>query len=68
MFKYGKMQKKVSSRLLCDSHDACLDSMLPGVHVTAALDFFCVQVIYVIVKIMTPCFNRLSPLSRSPVG
>ena len=39
MFKYGRMQKKVSSRLVCDSHDACLDSMLPGVHVTAGLGF-----------------------------
>ena len=40
MFKYGRMQNKVSSRLVCDSHDACLGSMLPGVHVTAGLGFF----------------------------
>ena len=40
MFKYGRMQKKVSSRLVCDSHDACLDSMLPGIQVTAGMGCF----------------------------
>ena len=30
--------------------------------------FFCIQVIYVIVKIVTPCFNRPSLLSSSLVG
>ena len=30
--------------------------------------FFCVQVICVIMKIVTPCFNRPSLLSRSLVG
>ena len=42
--------------------------MLPGVQVTAGLGFFCVQVIYVIVKILTPCFNKQSLLSTSLVG
>ena len=37
----------------------------PGVKVIAGLEFFCVQIIYVIVKIVTPCFNRPSLLSRS---
>ena len=31
-------------------------------------NFFCVQVIYVIIKIMIPCFNRPSLLSRFLVG
>ena len=31
-------------------------------------DFFCIQVIYVIMKIVTPYINRPSLLSRSPVG
>ena len=62
MFKYGRMQKKISSWLVCDSHGACLDSMLPGVQVTIGVRFvFCVQVICVIVKIVkivTPCFKQ----------
>ena len=37
MFKYGRMQKKI---LVCGSHGACLDCMLPGVQVTAGLGFF----------------------------
>ena len=40
MFKYGRMQKKVPSWLVCDSHGACLDYMLPGVQVTAGLGFY----------------------------
>ena len=31
--------------------------MLPGAQVTTGLGFFYVLVIYVIVKIVTPCFN-----------
>ena len=46
MYKYGRIQKKISPRLVCDSHGACLDCMLPGVQVTARLGFFCVQVVY----------------------
>ena len=65
MLKYGIMYKKISSRLVCGSHDTCLDCMLPGLEVTAGLGFFCVQVIYVTVKIVPPCFNRPSLLSRS---
>ena len=34
---------------------------------TAGLGFSCVQIIYVIVKIVTPCFNGPSFLSRSLV-
>ena len=40
MFKYGRMQKKISLWLVCGSHGACLDCMLPGVQVTAGLRFF----------------------------
>ena len=40
MFKYGRMQKKIPPRLVCGSHGACLDSMLPGVQVTVRLGFF----------------------------
>ena len=55
--------------LVCGSYGACLDCMLPGVQVIAGLGFFfCVQVIYVIMKIVTPCFNRPSLLSRFLVG
>ena len=69
MFKYGRMQKKIPPRLVCGSHGACLDCMLPGVQVTAGLGFFTVfKSFIVIVKIVTPCFNRPSLLSRSLVG
>ena len=35
------------ARLVCGSHGACLDCMLPGVQVTAGLGLFlCVQVVY----------------------
>ena len=57
-----------TSPQLYPSHGACLDCMLPGVQVATGLNFFCVQVIYVIMKIVTPCFNRPSLLSRSLVG
>ena len=40
MVKYGRMQKKISPWLVCDSHGACLDCMLPGVEVTTGLGFF----------------------------
>ena len=40
MFKYGRMQKKIQSRLVCGSHDAYLDCMLLGVQVTAELGFY----------------------------
>ena len=40
MFKYGRMQRKIPSRLGCDSRGTCLDSMLFGVQVTAGLGFF----------------------------
>ena len=42
IFKYGRMQRKISPQLVCDSHGACLDCMLPGVQVTAGLKFFSV--------------------------
>ena len=51
--------------------DHCLVKFLENVpiHETAGLGlFFCVHVIYVIMKIVTPCFNRPSLLSRSLVG
>ena len=70
MLKCGGMQKKISSRVVvCGSHGACLDCMMPGVEVTVGLLFvICVQIIYVIMKIVTPCFNRPSLLSKSLVG
>ena len=34
MFKYGKMQGKLSFRLVCGSRGACLDSTLFGVQVS----------------------------------
>ena len=40
MFKYGRMQKNIPPYLVCGSHGACLDSMLPGVQVNAGLGFF----------------------------
>ena len=42
MFKYGRMQKKIPSRLMCGSRGLCLDYMLPGVQVTAGLGYFSV--------------------------
>ena len=44
-----------------------VDCMSSGDQVTVGWDIFCVQVIFVIVKIATPCFNRPSLLSRSLV-
>ena len=40
MFKYGRTQRKIPSWLVCGSHGACLDCVLPGVQVTAGLGFF----------------------------
>ena len=40
MCKYGRVQKKISLRLMRGSHGACLDCMLPGTQVTAGLGFF----------------------------
>ena len=40
MFKYGRMQKKISPQLVCGSHGACLDCMLPGVQIASRLGFF----------------------------
>ena len=40
MCNYGKMQKKISPRLVCRSHCACLDCMLPGVQVLLGWQFF----------------------------
>ena len=42
MFKYGRMQNKISPWLVCGSHGTCLDCMLPGVQVTTGLGFFSV--------------------------
>ena len=71
MFKYGRMQKIISSWLIvCGSRGACLDCIMQcclGFKSPLGWDF-CVQVIYVRVKIVTPCFNWLSLLSSSLVG
>ena len=40
MFKYGRMKKEISFRLVCGTHGACLDCLLPGVEVTTGLGFF----------------------------
>ena len=40
MFKYGRMQKKVPSWLVCGSRGTCLGGTLLGVHVTTGLGFF----------------------------
>ena len=40
MFKYGRMQRKISSWLVYGFHGACLDCMLSEVEVTAGLGFF----------------------------
>ena len=65
MFKYGRMQKMVSSWLVRGSHGTCLDCT----HVTWGSSHRWVKIFSVfksfsnvIVKFVTPCFNRLSPL------
>ena len=64
MLKCGRMQNKILSNLVCSSHGACLDCMLPGAQVTTGLGFCSVfKVIYVIVKIVTPCFTDLAFLA-----
>ena len=64
MCNYGRMQRKVPSWLVCGSHGACLDCMLPGVQVTTRLGFLSVfKSFMLILKIATPCFNRPSLLS-----
>ena len=40
MFKYGKVQKRISSWLVCGPCGAYLDYMLLGAQVTAGLGFF----------------------------
>ena len=40
MFKYGRIQKKIASQLVCGSCDTCLNLMLPRARVTNGLGFF----------------------------
>ena len=40
IFKYGRMQKKISSQLVSGSHGTSLECMLPGVELTAGLGIF----------------------------
>ena len=40
MFKYGRMQERIPSRLVCGFCAMCLDCTLPEVEVTAGLGFF----------------------------
>ena len=68
MFKYGRMQKKILSWLVYGSNGAWLDFMLSSWSHHWTRIYFSVQVIYVIVRTMTPCFNKPSLLSRSLVG
>ena len=54
--KYGRMQRKIPSWLVCGSHGMVLDCTLLGVQVTVGLEFFYIQVIILyIVKVVTPC-------------
>ena len=47
MFKCGRIQKRIPPQLVCGSHAACLDCMLPGLQVRPLdWDFFCIQVVY----------------------
>ena len=39
MFEYWLNADESTDSSLCDSHHTCLDSMLPGVQVTAGLGF-----------------------------
>ena len=43
--KYGRMQRKIPSWIVCGSHGMVLDCTLLGVQVTAGLGFFYIQVI-----------------------
>ena len=40
MFKYGRIQKRIPSWLVCGSYGMCLDCTLPGVQVATGLGFF----------------------------
>ena len=61
MCKYSKLYgKKIPSWLVCGSCDACPDCMLSGVQKSHG--FFCVQVVYAIVKIVTPCLAFLEKI------
>ena len=40
MFKYGRMQKKIPSWLMCGSRGTCLGYTLLGVQITAGLGYF----------------------------
>ena len=39
-FKYGRMQTKIPSWLVCGSRGACLDCMFSGVKLPQGWDFF----------------------------
>ena len=40
LIKYGRMQKRIPSHLVCGSCGVCLDCALPGVQVTTGMGFF----------------------------
>ena len=48
-----RMHRKIPPRFVCVSHGACLNSMLPGVQVTATLGFFCIQAVEALVMTVT---------------
>ena len=50
MLKYGRIQKKIPTRLVCGYQDTCLDCMFPGFKSPLGWDVFSVQVIYEVVK------------------
>ena len=51
---------------MCGSRGACLDRMrmLLGARVTTGLGFFCLQVVYEIVKTVTPCYRSKGLVSK----
>ena len=63
IFKYCRMQKEISSWLVCGSHGAYLDCMLLGVQVTTGLGFYLHSSCLVDNEDSDSCFNRLSLLS-----
>ena len=67
MFKYGRMQRKIPSRLGCGTHGMCLDSILVGVQVIAGLKFF-LQSSHLVCEDSDPLLYRLQPPCRYLVG
>ena len=65
MFKYGRMLKKPHPSQCVVPLALAQTACCLGFKSLLGQDVFCFQVIYVIVKIVIPCFSRPSLLSRS---